>query len=148
MIWHLESTFFLTSHFLHPMADSRPGLSTADEKLDAITVTVVQKRKGFFSRKKPPTTIRTTIDDNIDEKGGNITTEVKPTAPEIPSVSFTQLFRSVEFLLCQCLLDSVLILKSDTPQNLSSLSMLLVYLLLQLQGQLWCVQISLVQRKC
>ena len=74
------------------MADSRP--STADEKLEATTA-ATHKHKGFFSRKKPSTT----IDDNIDEKGGNITTEVKPTVPEVPPISFSQLFRSVEFLL-------------------------------------------------
>ena len=99
------------------MADSRP--STADEKLET-TPAVAHKHKGFFSRKKPSTT----IDDNIDEKGGNIITEVKPTVPEVPPISFTQLFRSVEFLLC--LLDSILTLTPDTPLNLSSVSMLSV----------------------
>jgi ATP-binding cassette, subfamily B (MDR/TAP), member 1 len=74
------------------MADSRP--STADEKSVA-SPAAANKLKGFFSKKKPSTT----IDDNIDEKGGDITTEVKPTVPEVPPISFSQLFRSVE-LLC------------------------------------------------
>ena len=74
------------------MTDSRPGPSTAGEKLGATPAA---------ARKKPSTT----IDDNIDEKGGNITTEVKPTVLEVPPISFSQLFRSVGFLLC--FLDSI-----------------------------------------
>ena len=104
------------------MADSRP--STADEKLDATAAAPrpPHKHKGIFSRKKPSTA----LDDNIDEKGGNITTEVqvKPTVPEIPPVSFSQLFRSVKFLWC--FLNSMLTLGADTPQNSNSLSMLSV----------------------
>ena len=81
------------------MADSRP--STANEKFEA-TAAAPHKHKGFFSRKKPSTA----PDDNINEKGGNITTEVKPTVPEVPPISFLQLFRSVKFL--SCFLDSIL----------------------------------------
>ena len=68
------------------MAESRP--STEE------TATATHKHKGF-SRKKSSTNLY----DNIDEKGGNIITrtEVKPVPDESP-VSFTQLFRSVEFL--------------------------------------------------
>ena len=73
------------------MVDSRP--STADEKFEA-TSAAPHKHKGFFSRKKPSTA----PDDKIDEKGGNTTTEVQPTVPEITPVSFSQLFRSVKFL--------------------------------------------------
>ena len=75
------------------MTDSGP--STTDEKLGA-TPAAAHKRKGFFSRKKPSTT----IDDNIVEKGGNVTTEVKPTVPDVLPISFWQLFRLVEFPLC------------------------------------------------
>ena len=81
------------------MADSRP--STSDEKIEE-TTTAVHKHNGFFSRKRPATT----VDDNIDEKGGNLTTEVKPTVPEVPPISFSQLFRLVEFLLY--FLDSII----------------------------------------
>lgn len=81
------------------MADSRP--STADEKFEATAA--APHKHGFFSRKKPSTT----QDDNINEKGGNIT-EVKPTVPELAPVSFSQLFRSVNFLWY--FLDSVLTL--------------------------------------
>jgi hypothetical protein len=74
------------------MTESRPNSA---EKVDA-NPTAAHNGKGFFSRKKPSTT----IDDNIDEKSGNITTEIKPTAPEVPRISFSQLFRLVEFLFC------------------------------------------------
>ena len=67
------------------MADSRP--STADEKA------AIHKHKGFFSRKKS-----TVPDDNIDEKGGIIMTEVKPVVPELAPVAFSELFRSVTLL--------------------------------------------------
>ena len=87
------------------MADSRP--STADEKFEA-TAAAGRKHKGFFSRKKPLTTLNDNIDENIDEKGGNITTDVKPTVPELTPVPFSDLFRSVESL--SCFLDSILTL--------------------------------------
>jgi hypothetical protein len=83
------------------MADSRP--STADEKCEA-TITAAHKHKGFFSRKRPSTA----LDDKINEKGGDITTEVKPAVPELTPISFSQLFRSVKFLWC--FLDSILTL--------------------------------------
>jgi hypothetical protein len=87
------------------MADSRP--STADEKLEAPTLAPpapAHKLKGFFSRKKPSTA----LDDETNEKDGNITTEVKPTVPEITPISFSQLFRFVKSLWC--FLDSILTL--------------------------------------
>ena len=105
------------------MADSRP--STA-RKFGATAVPHT-KHKGFFSKKKPLT-------DKIDEKGSNITTEVKPTVPEVSltssTISFSQLFRSAIIYFLWCFLDSILTLWSDTPQNLSSVSMLSVCLLL------------------
>jgi ATP-binding cassette, subfamily B (MDR/TAP), member 1 len=67
------------------MADSRP--STADEKA------AIHKPKGFFSRRKSAVP-----DDNVDEKGGIITTEVKPVVPELAPVAFSELFRSVALL--------------------------------------------------
>lgn len=101
------------------MADSRP--STADEKSEPIPSAAL-KRKSFFSRKKPSTI----IDENVDEKDehGNTTTEVTPTVPAVPPISFFQLFRSVELLFV--LRNSILTLLLDTPQNLSSFSMLSV----------------------
>ena len=77
------------------MADSKP--STTATKFGATADP--HKHKGFFSRRQPST-------DNIDEKGSNITTEAKPTIPEVPLISFSQLFRSVKFLWC--FLDSIL----------------------------------------
>ena len=75
------------------MADSRPSTGVTDEKFEATAAArpVPHKHKGFFSRKKPSTV----VNDNINEKGGEITTEVKPTVPEVPPISFSQLFRSV-----------------------------------------------------
>ena len=115
------------------MDDSRPS-TTREVGATAAPL----KHEGFFSRKKPST-------NKIDEKGSNITTEVKPTVPGPPLISFSQLFRSVNLL--RCFLDSILTLWPDTPQNLSSVSMLSVYLLLLLQEQLRWVQIPLVRGK-
>ena len=88
------------------MAESRP--STAE------TATATHKHKSFLSRKKSSTD----LDDNIDEKGGNITT-TEVIVPDESPVSFTQLFRSVEFL--GAFVDSMITSGPDTPQNLSSL---------------------------
>ena len=110
------------------MDDSRPS-TTREVGATAAPL----KHEGFFSRKKPST-------DKIDEKGSNIATEVRPTVPEAPpAISFSQLFRSVNFLWC--FLDSILTLWPDTPQNLSSVSMFSVYLLLLVQEHLRWVQI-------
>lgn len=65
------------------MADSRPG--TAEEKVAA-----ADNHKGGFLTKRKALDIN---DDNVDEKDGNITTEVKPVVPEVPLISFLQLFR-------------------------------------------------------
>ncbi|KAK0187916.1 P-loop containing nucleoside triphosphate hydrolase protein [Armillaria mellea] len=65
------------------MSDSRP--STANEKL---TITGPDSKKaGWFSRSKPSKS----IDDEKDEKGSEVA--VVPPEPEVPPVSFTELFR-------------------------------------------------------
>ena len=72
------------------MADSRP--STAGEKTD-------NKSKGFFSRMKTTkVTVLNANDDNLHEKGGDSTTEIKPVVKVVPPISFTQLFRLAKFL--------------------------------------------------
>jgi hypothetical protein len=65
------------------MADS--GLGTAEEKVAAAD----KHKGGFFTKRKA----LDTNDHNVDEKDGNITTEVKPVVPELPPISFLQLFR-------------------------------------------------------
>ncbi|TFK40835.1 P-loop containing nucleoside triphosphate hydrolase protein [Crucibulum laeve] len=63
------------------MSDSRPN--STDEKA---TVVAEQPKRGLFARKKAENPAK-------DEKNGDSTTEVAPIEPEIPPVSFTQLFR-------------------------------------------------------
>ena len=75
------------------MAGVRP-----DEKSE-VNIATPHKQKGFFSKKKRTSA----LDDKINEKGGNITTEVKPTVPELPPVSFSQLFRPVNSFSAFCI---------------------------------------------
>ncbi|KAF8158097.1 P-loop containing nucleoside triphosphate hydrolase protein [Crassisporium funariophilum] len=69
------------------MADSRP--SSENEKA---TVVDEVKPKGFFARRKAAKAAKAS-DENLNEKNGDVTTEVKPVVPEVPPISFTQLFR-------------------------------------------------------
>ncbi|KAK0503945.1 hypothetical protein EDD18DRAFT_1099224 [Armillaria luteobubalina] len=66
------------------MSDSRP--STANENL---TITGPDSKKtGWFSRSKPSKSFDT---DEKDEKSSEVA--VVPPEPEVPPVSFTELFR-------------------------------------------------------
>ena len=70
------------------MADLGPR--TSGEKLTA------GKLKDFLVKRKSQTVID--ANDNINEKDGKVTTEAK-LVPQVPPVSFVQLFRSATFLL-------------------------------------------------
>ena len=82
------------------MADSRP--STAGEN----------KRRSFFPKRKS----EFVNDDSVYEKDGNAA-EVKPAEADIPSISFTELFRSVILLVHS---GYNIYLSLATPQHSSS----------------------------
>ncbi|KAF8149154.1 P-loop containing nucleoside triphosphate hydrolase protein [Crassisporium funariophilum] len=71
------------------MANSRPSTGTDEKK--TVIVDEVQS-KGFFARRKAAKATKADAEKD-EEKGGDTTTEIKPVVPEIPPISFFQLFR-------------------------------------------------------